>query len=276
MSMGARPVRAVQVTRSTGERSHRDEALLIAEEPLEIRIAGDPLAVTMRTPGDDRALVLGFLWAEGIISALDDVGAIAHCGRPGDEAFGNTIDVTPGPGARLCVSDERSRRGTLVTSACGVCGRQSIDDLLLRCAPLPSGGVMSAAAVAGAVATLRTRQPLFARTGGCHAASLVSLSGEHLVTFEDVGRHNAVDKLVGSLLLTGQIPARERALVVSGRTSFEIVQKAVCAGIPIVIGVSAPSSLAVELAERTNSTLLGFARAAECVIYAGGERLEAD
>jgi FdhD protein len=246
----------------------------VVEEPLDIRIAGDTLAITMRTPGHDRELVLGFLWAEGIIHDLSDVGAIAHCGRTGDEAFGDTIEVTPGPGAKLVLPEEPgARRGTLSTSACGVCGRRSIDDLLARCRVIESAARMAPAAIARAVETLRERQPLFARCGGCHAASLVKLDGEHVATFEDVGRHNAVDKLVGSRLLAGALPAADHALVVSGRTSFEIVQKAVAAGIPIVIGVSASSSLAVDVARRAGVTLIGFARRGECLVYAGGERI---
>jgi FdhD protein len=247
---------------------------VVVEEPLDIRISGDTLAITMRTPGHDRELVLGFLWAEGVIGSLADVGSIAHCGREGDEAYGNTIEVTPGAGAKLALPAEPgARRGTLTTSACGVCGRRSIDDLLARCRAIESRATMSPAAIARAVGTLRERQPLFARCGGCHAASLVTLAGEHVATFKDVGRHNAVDKLVGSRLLAGALPAADHALVVSGRTSFEIVQKAVAAGIPIVIGVSASSSLAVEVARRAGVTLVGFARGKELVVYAGDERI---
>jgi FdhD protein len=270
-----RSLRTVAVTRMSASSSSAKDDELIVEEPLEIRISGDTLAVTMRTPGSDRELVLGFLWAEGIISSLDDVAAIAHCGRVTDEGYGNTIEVTPAAGARLHLPDEGvARRGTLVTSACGVCGRRSIDDLMERCAPLVSGATMSRAAIARAVEALRGRQPLFARTGGCHGASLVTLDGEHLATFEDVGRHNAVDKLVGATLLAGQVPASARALIVSGRTSFEIVQKAVAAGIPIVVGVSASNSLAVAVAVRSGMTLIGFARHNDFVLYAGAERVK--
>jgi len=249
---------------------------VVVEEPLEIRVAGDTLAITMRTPGSDRELVLGFLFAEGIITSLADVSAIAHCGRPGDEGFGNTVEVTAAPGARLRLPEEGglARRGTVTTSACGVCGRRTIDDLLRRVAPVSARGTMRKAGVARAVASLREAQPLFGRTGGCHAASLVTFDGERLATFEDVGRHNAVDKLVGSRLLAGALPASEHALVVSGRTSFEIVQKAVAAGVPVVIGVSASSSLAVDVARRAGVTLLGFARGGEFVVYAGAERID--
>jgi FdhD protein len=277
--MKLRPLRALRVRRVTsaavsapGEGERDDE--VVVEEPLEIRIAGDTLAITMRTPGHDRELVLGFLWAEGIIRSLADVGSIAHCGREGEEGFGGTIDVIPGAGAKLALPEEPgARRGTLTTSACGVCGRRSIDDLLARCHPIASRVTMARGAIVRAVATLRERQPLFARSGGCHAASLVTMEGEHVATFEDVGRHNAVDKLVGSRLLAGGLPAADHALVVSGRTSFEIVQKAVAAGIPIVIGVSASSSLAVDVATRAGVTLIGFARGGEFLVYAGEGRI---
>jgi FdhD protein len=279
MVVSLRTVHGTRIKRQAGPsegespRERADDEVVI-EEPLEIRVSGDTLAITMRTPGSDRELVLGFLWAEGIISSVKDVAAIAHCGRPGNEGFGNTIEVTPAPGAKLRLPAETAvRRGTLVSSACGVCGRTSIDDLLARCAPVGRGGTMGSLAVARAVAALRARQPLFARSGGCHAASLATREGEHLATFEDVGRHNAVDKLVGSRLLAGALPAVDHALVVSGRTSFEIVQKAVVAGIPIVIGVSAASSLAVDVAERAGVTLVGFARGGDFFVYAGAERI---
>jgi FdhD protein len=269
--MNIEPLRSIQVT-SIDLAARVDD--VVVEEPLDIRVSGDTLSVTMRTPGHDRELVLGFLWSEGIIGSLDDVAAISHCGRLGEEAFGNTIEVTPAPGAKLRLPDEpTAKRGTLMTSACGVCGRRSIDDLLARCASLEAGGAMGRRAIVRAVASLRARQPVFARSGGCHAASLVDFDGEHLVTCEDVGRHNAVDKVIGACLLARRLPASNHALVVSGRTSFEIVQKAVAAGIPIVIGVSAPSSLAIDVAKRAGSALIGFARGANFVVYTGGERI---
>jgi FdhD protein len=274
------PVRSVRVTRVDGAAHDACSVLeevedaVVVEEPLAIRIAGDTLAVTMRTPGHDRELVLGFLWAEGVIASPDDISSIAHCGRLGEEAAGNTIEVTPAPGARLRLPDEpMARRGTLTTSACGVCGRRSIDDLLARCRPIESSATMTPAAIDRAVQALRGRQPVFTRSGGCHAASLVALDGEHVATFEDVGRHNAVDKLVGSRLLA-RAPASDHALLVSGRTSFEIVQKAVAAGIPIVIGVSAASSLALDVARRAGVTLVGFARGERFVVYTGEERID--
>ncbi len=262
--------RTVDIVRVGAAGVAREDDAVAVEEPLEIRVSGDPLAITMRTPGRDRELVLGFLWAEGVITSLADVGAITHCGRTGDPGRENTIDVTAAPGARLAVPDGvGARRGTLTTSACGVCGRRSIDDLLARCVPLEGHARLSLAAAARAVESLRGSQPLFARTGGCHGAALADATGALVATFEDVGRHNAVDKLVGARLLAGGLPAREHALVVSGRTSFEIVQKAVAAGIPHVVGISAPSSLAIDTARRAGVTLLGFVRGAELVVYAG-------
>jgi FdhD protein len=276
--MSFEPLRRIRVRRmdsasAPGPVDSVEDAVVV-EEPLAIRVAGDTLAVTMRTPGRDRELVLGFLWAEGVIGALDDISAIAHCGRTDDEAFGNAIEVTPAPGARLRLPDEPAmRRGTLTVSACGVCGRRSIDDLLARCLPVSSPSKMTSTAVDRAAQTLATRQPIFRQSGGCHAASLVTLEGEHVATFEDVGRHNAVDKLIGACLLRRALPASDRALVVSGRTSFEIVQKAVAAGIPIVIGVSAPSSLALDLARRSGVALIGFARRGRFVLYTGEDRV---
>jgi FdhD protein len=244
------------------------------EEPLEIRVAGDPLAITMRTPGDDRELTLGFLHAEGVITSIDDVGSVAHCGRAGDEAFGNVIDVLPAPGTAL--APERiigARRGTVVSAACGVCGRLSIDDLAARCSPIDDDSTILAATLSHVVAELRGEQHVFARTGGVHAAALFDLAGRMLVLREDVGRHNAVDKVVGHLILKRALPLRGRVLAVSGRASFEIVQKAVVAGIPIVASVSAASSLAIDLAARMNVTLAAFVRDGGMNVYAGGSRV---
>jgi FdhD protein len=254
--------------------SRRDE--VVVEEPLEIRISGETLAVTMRTPGHDRELVLGFLLAEGVITSVNDIASIAHCGRAADEARENTIDVTLAPGVRPPIDADTgmlARRGTITTSACGVCGRRSIDDLLARVAPLPTGSMIDPGVLSAAVQGLSERQPVFARTGGCHAASLVRFAGEHVATYEDVGRHNAVDKVVGSSLLHAILPLSDHVLVVSGRSSFEIVQKAFAAGIPAVASVSAPSSLAIDLASHANVTLAGFVREGALTIYSGGDRI---
>lgn len=272
-----RSIRSADVERlSSGGTVETRADEVAVEEPLEIRISGETLAVTMRTPGNDRELVLGFLLAEGVISSASDVASVVHCGRTTDEGRENTIDVALAPGVKPPVDSETgmlARRGTLVTSACGVCGRRSIDDLLARTAPLADGGRVSPEVIAAAVRGLRERQPIFARTGGCHAASLVTFDGRHVATFEDVGRHNAVDKVVGARVLAGALPLSEHLLVASGRSSFEIVQKALSAGIPLVASVSAPSSLAVDLARRANVTLAGFVRDGTMTIYSGRERL---
>jgi FdhD protein len=257
------------------------------EEPLEIRVHGDAVATTMRTPGDDRQLALGFLFAEGILRSRDDVSAVFHCGHPGAEGYGNVIEVTPTPGARV----ERvpaTRRGTLTTSACGVCGRSTVEDLVAACGPVGFEGLrVPAGRIAAAPQTLRLAQANFARTGGVHAAAALSPEGELLAAFEDVGRHNAVDKVVGALLVENRVgtpfssppveDARRAAiLVVSGRASFEIIQKAAMARIPIVASVSAASSLAVDLAQRTGVTLATFVRQGRFNLFSHPERLLPD
>lgn len=244
------------------------------EEPLEIRVAGETFAVTMRTPGDDRELALGLLFSEGLIASIDDVSALAHCARVDDPGAGNVLEVTPAPGVFIDVDARApSRRGTLTTSACGVCGRRTVDDLLAARDAVPDGGPVEASVIAACVRALRSGQRLFEETGGCHGVGLFTFAGEHVVTFEDVGRHNAVDKVVGSQLRARRVPLAERVLVVSGRAGFEVVQKAHAAAIPVVVSVSAPSSLAVDLARRANVTLAGFARGDAFTLYAGAQRV---
>jgi FdhD protein len=252
--------------------SERDEDVVV-EEPLEIRIAGEALAVTMRTPGNDHELVAGFLLAEGLVRGRDDLGSVAHCGRPGDEGYGNVIDVSAAPGSVLDGDAGRSRRGTLTTAACGVCGRTTIADLVARLGPPAAAARFDRALLLTLTDRLRAEQPNFARTGGLHAAAVADVRGNLLVVREDVGRHNAVDKAVGRLLLDGALPLSEHLLVVSGRTSFEIVQKAAAAGLPGVIGVSAPSSLAIATAEALGMLLAGFARSGTYNVYSGSSRL---
>ncbi len=226
----------------------------------------------MRTPGEDQKLALGFLFAEGVIVGAGDVGSVAHCGHPGDEGYGNTIDVVPAAGAKLKLERvETARRGTLTTAACGVCGRQSIDDLLARAVPVPASTV-ARAVVARAPEALAPIQRNFAATGGVHAAAALASDGAVLAAHEDVGRHNAVDKVVGALLQSGKL-GQAAVLVVSGRASFEIVQKAVMARIGVVVSVSAASSLAIDLAERCGVTLASFARQEHFNLYTHPERL---
>ena len=262
------------------------EDVFAVEEPLEIRVSGDPVAITMRTPGDDHRLAVGFLFAEGIIRGAEDLGTVAHCGRPGEEGYGNVIDCAPAPGVLLEVDKvQASRRGTLTTSACGVCGRRSVEDLLHACGPVEAGPVLSRDVVASATEQLEVVQRIFEQTGGTHAAMVLDAGGEPLAGFEDVGRHNAVDKAVGELVLRGLTAGRPGVapkppeigtpamLVVSGRASFEIVQKAAMARIPVVVSVSAASSLAVTLADELNVTLATFVRRGTMNVCTHAERL---
>ena len=265
----------VHLGKGNAGESRRDE--VVVEEPLELRLAGDTIAVTMRTPGNDRELALGFLLSEGVIASLADVGSVAHCGIVGEPGYGNVIDVRPGPGVALAAPGELARRGTLITAACGVCGRASIDDLLARCVPLPGPRPIARRVLVEAVAALARNQPHFERTGGLHAALVVNAQCHVLAAAEDVGRHNAVDKVVGALLLAGARSVNSSAdrqaavLAVTGRVSFEIVQKAVVAKIGAVCGISAPTSLAIELAERCGVTLAAFVREHSLNLYAHPE-----
>jgi FdhD protein len=228
------------------------------EEPLEIRVDGRPLAVTMRTPGHDAELALGFLLGEGLI----DSGRPAE--PPGDLAA-NTVEVS-GPLAR-----EPGERRFYTTSSCGVCGKGALEEVAVHSAPLPDGPAIPRALLAALPD--RLRQPTFERTGGLHATGLFDSKGELLIVREDVGRHNAMDKVVGRALADGLIPLSERVLCVSGRLSFELVQKAAVAGAPILVGVGAPSSLAVELAADRGMTLCGFARAGRVNVYTAAQRV---
>ena len=269
----ARAFEVVTLDGSGAREARPDE--VAGEEPLEIRIADETVAIVMRTPGADERLALGFLLGEGILSSADDLSSISHCGRPGSEGFGNTVNAVPAPGARIAWDRlDRGARTTVASSACGVCGRLTIDDLLRGVEPV-TGAPVQAAVISAAVEALRARQPLFDRTGGIHAASACTADGTPLATHEDVGRHNAVDKVVGSLLLARRAgDLREAALLlVSGRPGFEIVQKAARARIPVIAGVSAPTSLAVELARRAGITLAGFVRRGRMNLYSCAERV---
>jgi FdhD protein len=278
--MAARGVGERQVFRipTDGEPFAEPDPVAV-EEPLEIRIAGEPVAVTMRTPGDDAKLAVGFLYAEGILRSVDDLGTVTHCGRPGEEGYGNVLDVVPASGASFDVDRLLgARRGTLTTAACGVCGRKSIDDLLQLCGTVPEGPRISREVLRTATDRLKDAQVLFTRTGGTHAAAALDAEGRVLEIFEDVGRHNAVDKVVGALVYAravGRAPQgpRPAVLAVSGRASFEVVQKAAMARIPVIASVSAASTLAVDLAERSGITLCNFVRGGRFNVYAHPERL---
>jgi FdhD protein len=227
------------------------------EEPLEIRVDGRALAVTMRTPGYDEELALGFLYGEGLIDGPRPVG-------PPADLAGNTIDVA---GALL---REPSARSFFTSSSCGVCGKGALEEVAVHADPPPAGPEIERALLADLPE--RLRQPTFARTGGLHATGLFSPEGELLCAREDVGRHNAMDKVVGWALREGLVPLHPRALCVSGRLSFELVQKAAVAGAPILVGVGAPTSLAVRLADDRGLTLCGFARGGRVNVYTGVER----
>jgi FdhD protein len=253
--------------------------LLAAEEPLGIRIGGQAVSLTMRTPGDDIDLTAGFLVSEGIVASAADIAAIRICDgqRCGhdhdtDDEVGNIADVTLRPGLTF---ERDLRRSFLTSSACGVCGKAAIEDLHVpgRFDLLGDPVQVTAQVLAGLPDALRRSQRVFDRTGGLHAAGLFSAAGELLVVREDVGRHNAVDKVVGWALQAGLLPLTGRILLVSGRTSFELVQKAVLAGIPVLAAVSAPSSLAVQLAADAGLTLVGFLRGGSMNVYAGAERI---
>jgi FdhD protein len=236
----------------------RGEDEVAVEEPLEIRVDGDPLAVTMRTPGHDEELALGFLYTEGLIDGARRAGLT-------DDFAANTIDVA-GPLKR-----NPSRRRFYTTSSCGVCGKGALEEVAVDSAPLPPGPVVPRALLIDL--PRRLEQPAFERTGGLHATGLFTSAGELLLSREDVGRHNAMDKVIGRALLHGIVPLGERILCVSGRLSFELVQKAAVAGAPILVGVGAPSSLAIELADDRGMTLCGFARGAKVNVYTHPQRI---
>src|SRR5262245_30478723 len=263
----ARPV--VQV-RGLEARATADQ--LTVEEPLEIRLAGQSLSVTMRTPGHDEELVAGLLHSERIVEDAGDIDLIAHYHGPADEPdLRNVINVLlkrSGPAAR-----ERLQRRVVTSSACGLCGRTTIEGILADTAPIASPLRVPLDLFYALEPALSAAQRTFEKTGGLHAAGLFDGEGRLIVLREDVGRHNAVDKIVGHMLLSGRLPLDHHILMVSGRAGFEIVQKALIARIPIVASVSAPSSLAAELARACDMTLVGFLRRGGLNIYAGAHRV---
>jgi FdhD protein len=245
------------------------------EEPLEIRLAGSPFVVIMRTPGADLELVAGFLLAERFIGSADDVGVIRHCTGEDGATAPNVVDVSlTGPAAARVQEILAARRMVTANSSCGVCGRRTIDDLLHGVERLEIAWRVEARVVASMPDALRAAQPVFDETGGLHAAALFDRGGALAACAEDVGRHNAVDKVVGAEVLAERLPLDDRLLFVSGRASYEIVQKALAARIPLLASVSAPSSLAIDLARRGGLTLLGFVRGGTFNIYTGAGRIE--
>ncbi len=232
--------------------------LVAVEEPLEIRVDGEPMAVTMRTPGHDEELAAGFLHGEGLVVSAPWIGLtedLAH----------NTIEVR-GPLAR-----QPKARRFYTTSSCGVCGKGALEEVAVHCAPLPAGPEVARELLAALPD--RLVQPTFARTGGLHASGLFDAGGELICVREDVGRHNALDKVIGWALQAGRMPLHDRLVCVSGRLSFELVQKAAVAGAPVLVGVGAPTSLAVELADARGITLCGFARRGRVNVYTHPERV---
>ena len=271
--------RSARVTRYRKGTTDRRKDVLAVEEPLEIRLAwregpdvrSEPLAVTMRTPGQDFELVAGFLFGEGVLRGADDLLELTYC-RGVEQQEYNVVEARLAP--ELAVDWDRLRRNFYTSSSCGVCGKASLDAVEAQgCALLSAGPSFPEALVASLPERLLEDQDVFERTGGLHAAGLFDRSGARLVVMEDIGRHNAVDKVVGHAMLGRALPAAEHALVVSGRASFELVQKSVAAGIPVLVAVGAPSSLAVELAQRFGQTLVGFARDGGFNVYAGPERI---
>ncbi|TDD04606.1 formate dehydrogenase accessory sulfurtransferase FdhD [Saccharopolyspora terrae] len=256
-----------------GNRTRPDT--LAAEEPLEIRVNGKPLSVTMRTPGHDVELAHGFLLTEGVIADRDDLATARYCDSPGPDGRNtyNVLDIALSPGVPM--PDASVERNFYTTSSCGVCGKAALDAVKLRTHHSPATDPLSIApdTLIGLPDALRSAQRVFDSTGGLHAAGLFDARGQLLVVREDVGRHNAVDKVMGWALMERRVPLTGCVLMVSGRASFELVQKAAMAGVPMLSAVSAPSSLAVDLAEEQGMTLIGFLRGSSMNVYTGAERV---
>jgi len=249
--------------------AHRD--LIVAEEPLEIRIGGESLMVTMRTPGDDLDLAAGLLFTEGVIASLDDVAALAHGGERAGRDRENVVEVTAAPGRALAAA--AARRVLRATAACGLCGKDSIAAVRRRIAPLVDEIRVPLSVVLGLPAAVRAQQEVFAATGGLHAVGLFSPAGAPLLVREDVGRHNAVDKVIGAALRAGSRSLEGKLMLLSGRAGFELVQKAAVARVPVVCSVSAPSALAVDLADEVGLTLVGFVRGGSANVYTHPRRI---
>jgi FdhD protein len=272
----ARKPRSLDLTQVSewddGKLVRRDD-YLAAEEPLEIRIGADPLSVTMRTPGHDLELAAGFLFTEGLVTKRAQILGLDQEAGDAKTNRGNVVRVALAPDR--APDFKRMRRHFFATSSCGICGKASIDSVRARALERPNPDFrLDVEVLLGLPETLRQSQAVFGRTGGLHAAALFDSQGELLILREDIGRHNAVDKVIGWALLGDRLPLSNSVLLVSGRGGFEIVQKAIVAGLPLVASVSAPSSLAVELARELRQTLVGFLRGRRFVIYAAEERIK--
>jgi len=269
-----RPTTSVQVLAVDAGRRRRKPDELVTEEPLELRVHGPrqepvPFVVTMRTPGNDFELAAGFCLTEGICNRADDITQIAYCtGGEGQQLY-NVVTVL----LREGISADAHAHRFLANSSCGICGKAALDDVGVRCAPVGDGPSVGAELVTSLPDRLASRQRLFDKTGGLHAAARFTADGELVALREDVGRHNALDKLIGNALLERALPLSSDVLLVSGRLSFELVQKAAVAGIAVLCAVSAPSSLAVAAAERFNQTVIGFVRDGRCNVYTHPERV---
>jgi FdhD protein len=263
---------------------HATSDEVAAEEPLQLLLDGEPLSIVMRTPGNDLELALGLLFAERVIAGVADIKRVAVSAEAADEVQSESalpfpIDATMLESNFVDVHlsanapGRRPQRSVLASSACGVCGQTLAEDLAVDFPPLPSGPFLDAAILPSLPEALRSEQGVFDRTGGLHAAGLFSPQGLLLHAREDIGRHNAVDKVIGRLLLDGRLPTHDAILAVSGRAGYELVQKAATAGIPALVAVGAPSSLAVQVARRSGMTLVGFLRDGRFNVYSGAERL---
>ncbi len=273
-----RPVTPVRVRAVTGDRARERPDRLVTEEPMEIRVQGPfgearPVAVTMRTPGgNDFELAVGFLVTEGLVAPADVV-SVAYCLADGNGGAGALQDYNVVTVRTRTMVDVGGPRPFTVSASCGVCGKATLDEVAVACDPVAPGPVVASDVLVELPARLRAAQTLFDATGGLHAAGCFSADGALTVVREDVGRHNAVDKVIGWAALAGHLPLADQVLLVSGRVSFEIVQKSAMAGIPVVCAVSAPSSLAVEAAIRFGQTVVDFLRDGQFNVYAGDERV---
>jgi FdhD protein len=272
-----RPTSSVQVVALDASGAHTRPDRLVTEEPLEIRVHGPgeaptPLVVTMRTPGNDFELAAGFCLTEGVVTDPAEIASVAYCLGSEGEQFFNVVTIAL---RHPVVATLRERR-FVANSSCGLCGKTTLDDVGVRCAPVGDGPVVAAATVFALPERLAVSQSIFEMTGGLHAAATFTPDGELLTLREDIGRHNALDKLVGEAVLMRRLPLSECVLMVSGRLSFELVQKAAVAGIPILCAVSAPSSLAVKTAQRFGQTLVGFVRDDRANVYTYPERIVAN
>ena len=275
------PVQSISVSKVVSNRKEIGPDLVAVEEPLEIRVGYGPennreqlsLAVTMRTPGNDLELAFGFLFTEGIVSAFDQLESIKYCSDTGkQEEKENVIRAELKPSLKLDTG--KFQRNFYMSSSCGVCGKGSIDSVRTECKISSDQSIVSAQVIHRLQNSLRTDQVVFDHTGGLHASALFDLHGKKILIREDVGRHNALDKVIGARLMKNGQDLDGSIIFVSGRASFELVQKAAMAGIPILVAVGAPSSLAISLAKEMNMTLLGFVRDEKFNIYSGEQRIK--